>query len=186
MESTPKPGEGWLGSALLVIIILGGLVAAIGAVVIVTHDWNQRQEASLAFEAIDCPSPGELSRADFLTEVHYLCGLPEHLDLHDAELARKLAAAFALHPWVERVERVQLEPGPKVSVSLCFRKPVLAVSYGGRTRAVDRAGVLLPLQASTAGLPVYDGVAKPPGEAGKPWPDVEVQKAAAKVGRDDI
>jgi hypothetical protein len=47
------------------------------------------------------------------------------------------------------------------------------------TRAVDRAGILLPREADARSLPVLVGIFPPPAAgAGKPWGDPEVEAAA--------
>src|SRR5205085_1645284 len=63
----------------------------------------------------------------FLGEVQYLGGLPERLALLDDDLPGRLAEAFARHPWVEKVERVEVVPPGRVRARLTYRTPVLAV-----------------------------------------------------------
>jgi hypothetical protein len=135
------------------------------------------------FLTIDCPPPADLGQEDFLSEVQYLAGLPSRLQLLDPELAPRLAAAFAQHPWVERVEAVALTPRHAVRVQLVYRRPVLTVQQAGCTRAVDRYGVLLPGKTATDGLPVFRGIAgAPAGPAGTPWGERAVEAAARTAG----
>ncbi|MCI0461819.1 MAG: hypothetical protein L0Z62_33125 [Gemmataceae bacterium] len=137
---------------------------------------------SLPFAGIECDPPPELSRAEFLEEVQYLGRLPERLRVLDDDLPEQLARAFALHPWVARVERVEVTRGCRVRVRLTHRRPALAVWVGERLRGVDDEGVLLPGKAPTAGLPVFEGQAPPPaGPAGTRWGDAAVEKAARTV-----
>ena len=136
---------------------------------------------ALPFAAILCTPPPGLSAADFLAEVQFLSNCPDQVRLLDDQLPVRLAAAFIRHPWVERVEKVEVAPG-EVRVRLAYRTPVLAVPWSGAdgpVRAVDRAGVVLPLAALTVGLPLYAGkVATPPGGAGVAWGDPRIEAAA--------
>jgi hypothetical protein len=142
-----------------------------------------RDRCTIPFTAVECaPPPGE-ARADFLEEVQYLSGLPAKLRLLDEDLARRLATGFALHPWVARVEQVEVMAARRVRVRLRYRRPVLAVKVGERLRTVDAAGILLPQRAPSAGLPVYVGEAPPPaGPAGMRWGNADVEAAARQAG----
>jgi hypothetical protein len=104
------------------------------------------------------------------------------LQLSDNDLASRLATAFAAHPSVQSVERVEVLPR-HVRVGLQFRTPVLAVSCAETLRAVDASGVLLPASTATNGLPVLSGATLPPPitGSGKPWPDPNVAAAAKLV-----
>jgi len=133
----------------------------------------------MPFTDIECSPPPPQDRDEFLLEVRYRNEMPEQLHLLEADLASRLAAAFARHPWVEKVGQVKIEPPRRVLVRLTYRTPVLAVWQGEQVRAVDRHGVLLPPTAKTEGLPAFPGHAKPPvGSAGMPWGDAAVEEAA--------
>ncbi|MFO0811514.1 MAG: hypothetical protein U0746_23030 [Gemmataceae bacterium] len=118
-----------------------------------------------------CDAPPGLARDTFLDEVQYLGGLPDSFDSLDKTIAIRLAAAFARHPWVERIDAVTLRPP---TARLTFRAPVLAVA----DRAVDASGVLLPAGAPLDGLPVLSGVAPPQVPAGTPWGNADIEDAA--------
>jgi hypothetical protein len=134
---------------------------------------------TLPFASIDCTPPAPLSREDFLGEVQYLAGLPDQLNLLDERLGERLARAFAGHPWVRGVQRLDLTAAPGVRVRLAYRTPVLAVPRGGAPRAVDADGVLLPATAATAGLPAFRGrVERPNGPEGAVWNDPALLAAA--------
>ncbi len=137
-----------------------------------------------AFADIDCLPPPGAKRADFLLEVQYLAEQPDQLRLLDDGLPARLAGAFARHPWVERVERVEIVPPRQIRVRLLYRTPILAVTVGGQTHAVDGHGILLPATAPTQGLPVFPGHAAPPaGPAGTRWGDAAVEAAARAAVR---
>ncbi len=130
------------------------------------------------FKAIECPTPPGLEREAFLGEVRYLSELPETVPLLDEALAERLAAAFARHPWVERVEKVEIGPGRRIAVRPTFRTPVLGVTHDRVIRAVDASGILLPRGADTLLLPHMSTTIAPAGP-GKPWGDPHVERAAA-------
>jgi hypothetical protein len=170
----------WVAKSLAVLLgvalFLGGLIA-LGRLAL---DGLRRQDRyTAAFADISCTPPPGLSRSDFLGEVQYLGSFPERLPVLDPELAPRLAEGFARHPWVAKVERVEILAAGKVRVLLTYRRPVLAVPAGGQVRVVDGQGILLPRGASAEGLPVFPGTARPPaGPAGSPWGDAGVESAA--------
>src|SRR5271166_3363494 len=91
---------------------------------------RHRGRFAFAFADIDCLPAPPVSRADFLSEVQYLSGLPDELLLPDEDLAGRLATAFAAHPLVAAVERVEALPR-QVRVTLTYRTGVLAVPVEG-------------------------------------------------------
>src|SRR6187200_2882982 len=64
----------------------------------------------IRFNDFRTDAPPVIGRDAFLAEVQYLGGLPDTFDSLDRALAVRLAAAFARHPWVERVDAVTLRP----------------------------------------------------------------------------
>jgi hypothetical protein len=130
---------------------------------------------------ISCDSPPGTDRATFLTEVRYLGDLPETVQTVDPGTPDRLTAAFAVHPWVASVERIAVTPEGEIHAALRFRVPVLKVTVSGEPtpRVVDATGVLLPLTAPTVGLAELAGEVFPPAvQAGKPWLDPDVKRAA--------
>jgi hypothetical protein len=73
-------------------------------------------------------------------------GSPMHL--HDRRLVEHLAQAFALHPWVAQVVRVEKKYPAQVNVQLEYRKPVLVVKVDAPGDQgllfLDQEAVLLP------------------------------------------
>jgi hypothetical protein len=132
----------------------------------------------LSFTDIDCTPPDRLSHAEFLGEVGFLAGWPDRMNLLGEDLPARLAAAFAKHPWVETVDHVEVRLPRQVRVTLTYREPVLNVA--GPNRAVDRNGVLLPVTARSAELPVLvTAVQGPGGVPGTRWGNPVVEAAAA-------
>jgi hypothetical protein len=161
---------------LLVAALLGGLVFL--------GKWSLEQirgqeRYAVPFADIDCTPPQGMERGEFLGEVQYYARLPDRIDLLDNELSEKLAAAFARHPWVEKVDGILLVPPRHVEVRLVLRRAVLAVPTRNGLIAVDRHGVCLPKSAATEGLPVFEEEARPPqGPAGTKWGDPKVEERA--------
>jgi len=164
-----------------VAVVLLGLIALGKAA---RDQLRQHERYTITFGDIDCPAPPGVGRDDFLCEVQYLAQLPDRLPALDEGTPARLAAAFARHPWVEKVEEVRIIPPDRARVRLMFRTPALAVPQPGGTRVVDGHGILLPSSAPAEGLPVFRGSAAPPaGVAGEPWGDPAVSAAAAAAGR---
>ncbi len=194
----------WVVEALTPILVALAILLGVIALGRATRAaLQERPQYTLSLSDIECDPPQGMARADFLREVRNLSPQLERLHRLDSDLPARLAAAFATHPWVEAVERV--ETHGRVHVRLTYREAVLAVALSGSkvpregsvlvetwsglrrnalvpSRAVDRHGVLLPVSASTSQLPVLTAeVAAPAGPAGRPWGDPSVADAAATV-----
>lgn len=162
---------------LLTLAVAGGLVFGLWRLgEVARRNLGPRDRYETKFADIRCPAPPGLTRDTFLSEVRYAADVPPTFQSLDPDLNTKLTAAFTMHPWVQSVDGVTVDPDG-VRVALTFRTPALAA----RGRAVDAKGVLLPLGAPTAGLPeLLDAPALPPdAPAGKPWPAEVVPRAAA-------
>lgn len=168
-----------------------------------------RGRYAVAFADIACePPPGE-KRDLFLSEVQYLGEQPARLSLLDDDLPGRLTRAFLRHPWVEKVEGVEVVPPRQVRVRLVYRTPVLAVFSPPSTtvtrmppeqrraqreaqpehswipRVVDGHGfVLPPTRMSVRDLPALkdDDIPPPAAAAGAPWGDRRVEAAARTAG----
>jgi hypothetical protein len=176
----------WFIGGLAVALALLAL-SAFGASKMLRQRLHGHPRYAIDWQAIDCPVPPGQERNEFLDEVAYVGDLPSHLHLLDDDLARHLAAAFARHPWVEQVERVELIPSGRVEVQLSFRTPVLVVQLQGARseavpaagRVIDGQGILLPAKTAHDHLPVLAGDFPPPaGPAGSRWGDNRVEAAA--------
>jgi hypothetical protein len=185
-KSRPDP-PAWYHRWLLKSTLLLLLVALFLAGLIVAGRWGlDRLTGSdryvAEFSHIECEPPAGMDRKIFLNQVLYYASpqLLERLNLLDEELPKRLKDGFAMHPWVEKVIDVEIKHPKQIIVKLTHRTPVLAVNDGATLRAVDASGVLLPNDAPTLGLPVYEGIAKAPRGAGLPWGDPNVEAAARK------
>jgi hypothetical protein len=177
---TWRSGLGWLFQFLVPLacglLLLGG-VAFLGRWAL---DALRQRGASLAFAQIECVPPEGTSREQFLGEVQYLANLPDKLDLYEAGLPARLAAACSLHPWVARVEHVEKGAG-RLRVELRYRVAVLVVQLREGPRAVDEEAVLLPVAADCSRLPMLAGVPVA-GRTGTACADERVKSAARVAG----
>jgi hypothetical protein len=127
---------------------------------------------------------GSWIRGDLKTEALRDASLDGGLPLDDPELARRLARAFDMHPWVRDVVKVTLRHPAAAVVEVRCREPVAMVGVPGGLLAVDAEGVVLPSDdftaESAARYPKVAGVASGPlGAVGFPWGDPLVEEAAA-------
>ena len=104
------PGQ---GRRRLVQIISGLALAAVflGALIAVGQ-WSLEQlrgqeRYMTRFSDIDCVPPPGLPRSAFLDEIQYLARLPDRFSVLDESVSQTLSAAFAKHPWVEKVGSVE-------------------------------------------------------------------------------
>ena len=124
--------------------------------------------------------------ADVKAEVIRSAGAAR-LNLRDPQLVEELAAAFALHPWVEKVVRVQKHYPARVEVELEYRRPVAAVEVASQNEPgllfIDAQGVLLPSADFAQGqakdfLRIAAGNETPAGVYGTPWGSERIAGAA--------
>ena len=108
---------------LLGLLVSGLVVAGVLAVGNLARDSLGPQDRySLPFSAIECPTPPGMEKSLFLGEVQYIGKLPDVLNVLDPSLPERLREAFARHPRVERVVRVQVLPPKRIVVELGFRR----------------------------------------------------------------
>ena len=165
----------------LVILFLGGIIVAGHW----AHEQLQgRDRYEISLNDIECAPPVGMDKKTFLEQVRYYAPtLPERVNVLDKQLSDKLHDGFAKHPWVEKVTDVEITPPRHVVVKLTHRTPALAVKFGGEARVVDRSGVLLPKDAPTLGLPIFEGETREPRGVGQRWGDPNVEAAARKASK---
>jgi len=126
--------------------------------------------------------------SDLKAEALRNASLDGGLPLDDPELARRLARAFSIHPWVRDVVRVTLRHPAGAVVEIRCREPVAMVRVPGGLLAVDAEGIVLPSDdftdpsaaQSAAEYPKLAGITSGPrGAAGFPWGDPAVAEGAA-------
>ncbi|MEN0110194.1 MAG: hypothetical protein AAF805_05685 [Planctomycetota bacterium] len=105
------------------------------------------------------------------------------------EVAAKLSAAIAAHPWVASVERVELAPPNRATVSLRYRTPRVAAATADGLTPLDGEGVVLPAAglatAGIANLPRIEtrSLGGRPPRAGDRWEDPRVLGGVRLIGK---
>lgn len=140
--------------------------------------------AILLPEDVELLGVGDWVQIDLRDEALRDASLDRGLPLDDPELARRLARAFDIHPWVREVVRVSLRHPAGATVEVRCREPVAMVGVPGGLVSVDAEGVVLPSDGFTAEAaaryPKVRGITSSPrGAAGFPWGDPLVEEAAA-------
>jgi hypothetical protein len=128
---------------------LGVLLAAVGGSSFTL--WKMVEEHvlrdplyQLSPSQITVTAPPDWIRSDVKSEVIRDAGLDTPASILDDKLAERISQAFALHPWVAKVARVQKFSPARVEVDLIYRKPVCMVEVPGGLYPVDAEAVLLP------------------------------------------
>lgn len=135
-------------------------------------------------EAVEVRGIAPWVRSDVGAEALRNASLDAGLPLDDPELARRLARAFSMHPWVRLVRSVSLRHPAAAIVEVECRQPVAMVGVRGGLLAIDADAVVLPsadfTAESAAAYPRIGGVeSSPQGPEGSPWGDPIVEEAAA-------
>ena len=176
------PGRhGLLVAALLAAALVGGGYAA-------WREFGPRVVASPHFrlspdQVTITPLPAWIhSDTDIKTDALRDAGLDSGATILDDDLAERIKKAFALHPWVAKVERVTKRP-TRVEVELVYRQPVCMVELPGGVYPVDAASVVLPRDDFSLNearrYPRLSGIATvPAGLVGTPWGDLQVAGGA--------
>ncbi len=170
--------------ALLIVGVI--LVATLTARVIwlrVRADVFRGSEYQLSLDDIEITPPPSWIRGNVKAEALRDGSLDEPLSLVDENLTEQIAKAFALHPWVARVERVTKRYPAGASVDLVYRKPVAMVEVPDGLFPVDSRGFLLPSADFTAAEArtyprIADVTSQPMGPVGTSWNDASVTGAA--------
>lgn len=141
---------------------------------------------TLAPEGINITPPPPWVRATVKSDVIRLGSL-ERVSLLESDTSRRVADAFALHPWVHTVQRVAKHYPASIRVDLVYRRPVAVVEVVRGDEPgllpVDRDGILLPPEdfsfAQVKSLPrIAVGQTFPASSVGTSWGDDRVAAAA--------
>ncbi len=174
------PAKPVLLVALLLAVFLGAwylLWQRVGPQVLAGPDYL------LGPEQVELPQLPEWIHSDVRAEIFRSASLDGPLSIMDDDLAERIAAASALHPWVDRVRHVRKSHPARVVVELDYRRPALMVEVPGGLLPVDARGILLPSQDfSAVEAARYPRLAEqdslPLGTVGQPWGDPRVVGAA--------
>lgn len=116
---------------------------------------------------------------DLCSQVFRDASLDRPLSITEADVIERIRSAFAMHPWVAKVERVQKFHPARVRVDLVYRRPVCMVDLAGELIPVDAEGVVLPsadftpVEASRY-MRLVGIDSRPLGPAGTRWGDPRV------------
>ena len=116
-----------------------------------------RPEYRLRTESIQIvPAPEHPVPSDLVDQVRRLNQLPDDLSLLDPKLCPNLAAAFARHPWVSKVNSVRQSFPASVTVQLQYRTPMAMAQVKGGRIPIDGGGIVLPSEDfAPADVPRY-------------------------------
>lgn len=159
--------------------------AVVGGWIFVTRTPISADRTNIVLpEHVELLGTADWVRGDLKTEALRDASLDGGLPLDDPELARRLARAFAIHPWVREVVSVTLRHPAAARVEIRCREPVAMVSVPGGLLAVDAEGIVLPSEdftaESAARYPRITGIESGPrGAAGFAWGDPRVEEGAA-------
>ena len=76
----------------------------------------------LPFFEMECPSPPNQDRLEFLGEVQYSGQFPDKINVLDPTLPDRLRSAFSRHPRVEKVGKITLLAPRRIIVELTFTR----------------------------------------------------------------
>jgi len=170
---------------------LGAVAVVLAAAVAGWVIWSRASESARAHpdmillpDAVELRGVAPWVRSDLKAEAIRNASLDGGLPLGDPELARRLARAFEMHPWVKLVVDVTLKHPAAAVVEVRCREPVAMVGVQGGLLAVDAEGVVLPSAGFTAEAavryPRISGVrSSPQGPEGSSWGDAVVEEGAA-------
>lgn len=128
-------------------------------------------------------------RGDVAADVFRVTGLDGQLSVLDPpeELEKRIAAAFATHPWVRRVGAITKSPPNRVAIEVEYRTPLAAVAMGGALLPVDLDGAVLPTRDLSADalrylprIELVDPVVRPPA-VGALWTEPRLAGALSLV-----
>lgn len=173
----------WLTTALLAAFALGGFAMWRN-----TRGFVVEQDAyQVDPQDVEITATPSWIRSDVRDEALRAGGLDKSPSVLDGDLTERVSAAFAAHPWVERVDRVTKLHPARVEVDLVYRRPVCMVElpngYNG-VYPVDAAGVLLPTNDFTPEVAeqyprLVGALALPAGKVGAAWGDSGVTGGAS-------
>ncbi|MEZ5942069.1 MAG: hypothetical protein R3C18_11800 [Planctomycetaceae bacterium] len=174
--------RGLLLSPLLLLTFVG--MVATGSVCLIVpsfvQDLRAEEEYQFNLHNMRVNRPNEWVPGGLVDQVLQKSHQPQHVSLLEPGLSQEIAAAFAAHPWIESVERVQITGGRQIIAHLKYREPAAFIQTDSGPVAVDANGVVLPLDdfstSDYSRLPHVEGITStPPQHAGEKWDDPVLQ-----------
>ncbi|MEN6457823.1 MAG: hypothetical protein ABFC63_02745 [Thermoguttaceae bacterium] len=181
-QAPASPISTWLlGPGRPVLLLAVFLALACGVLLAIWHGGLGRRilgssEYRLTAERVQITTPPEWIHTDIRAEVFRDPTLDGTLSLLDDDLAERVYRAFARHPWVAKVIRVDKH---NLTVELIYRRPVCMVEVPGGLLPVDEMGTLLPTGDFSSNeavvYPRLTGVERAPtAPPGNRWADAKV------------
>lgn len=127
--------------------------------------------------------PQWITASDVKSDVVRDASLNQASSILDDRLTQRVALAFAAHPWVGKVVRVEKFHPARVEVTVEYRHPIAAVNANGQWIPIDPDGVPLPSEDFSAveigDFPQIIGItSQPTGGTGVAWSDARVRGGA--------
>ena len=162
--------------------ILGAITLAMLFVVVIPAIpalWpmvSQREKFPMSVDRIDLTPATRWTPHDIVDNVSKSHPDWKDRSLLEANLAADVAAAFAKHPWIAQVDRVEKTRQGRIILEVTYRTPVAMVETHRGLYPVDAEGVLLPPNdfslTQSDQLPHLRRVSSmPSGPAGTKWGD---------------
>ena len=184
-DETDLPSGSWWSRLLdwsLRPRILGAITLAMLFVVVIPAIpalWptvSQRAKFQMSVDRIDLTQATRWTPHDIVDNVAKSHPDWKDRSLLEANLAADLAAAFAKHPWIAKVDRVEKTRQGRIIIEVTFRTPVAMVETHRGLYPVDAEAVLLPPNdfslTQSDQLPHLRQVrSMPSGPAGTQWGD---------------
>ncbi|MBX3433480.1 MAG: hypothetical protein KF847_09180 [Pirellulales bacterium] len=170
--------------------VRAAIVMAVGAALMAGSSalWNRvapnvvhRDRYLLPAERITLSPGPDWLVGDVRTEVIRNAGLDRRLSVADDHFLRTIRDAFALSPWIAKIDSVEKSYPPAVHLTVQYREPVAVIEFaapaGVRFLPIDRNGIHLPMhdvaEIRLRYLPRLSGiVGQPP--VGQRWDDPRV------------
>ena len=184
-DETDLPSGSWWSRLLdwsLRPRILGAITLAMLFVVVIPAIpalWptvSQRAKFQMSVDRIDLTQATRWTPHDIVDNVAKSHPDWKDRSLLEANLAADLAAAFAKHPWIAKVDRVEKTRQGRIIIEVTYRTPVAMVETHRGLYPVDAEAVLLPPNdfslTQSDQLPHLRQVrSMPSGPAGTQWGD---------------
>jgi hypothetical protein len=174
-----------LALAMVVVGAIGGVWflvwQKVGAEVLASDPYQ------VTAESFDITPLPEWIGSDPRKQVFDSLALGGPVSIMDDNAVRRVADAFKVHPWVDRVISVTKHHPSRIRVELTYRRPVCMVQMASdptKALKVDARGVWLPRNDREVLEPrqyplVVNVDSQPVGGLGMPWGDQRVVEAAA-------
>ncbi len=176
MVARSREGPLWIAAAALILFAVGVCAAwqMFGRKILGSGEYLVGRD-----QVEVTPPPPDWIHSDVPGEALRDAAIDGPLSVTDGNCLERVARAFARHPWVAKVVRVQKRYPASLTVDLVYRRPVCMVEAPGGPVPVDAEAVVLPRQdfspVEATHYPHLAGIGqRPPVRAGEHWADAKV------------